>query len=500
MNSELIEEVLSCPSLPSLPATALRVIELTADPNVSLERLADTIQNDQGLAVKVLRTVNSSFYGLRTRCSTINKAMVMLGLSPVKSLALGFSLVSALADEQQSGFDFVTYWRRGLYSAVGARCLAESTQMRCREEAFLACLLQDVGQVAMHRALGPRYAELLRSAGADHRRLAEIELAELDVQHPDVGAMLAQRWKLPDELVLPIKYHERPTAAPGGCLRLAQAVAMGNMAHDVLTNEDPAEPLRRFYAKGHEWFALTAAQLAELLRKIADQVRPLPALFRVDVGPWKDPEEVIRRADARLLELAEAAADETAPGRAQEALVVSNDHVDPLTGALTRMEFDATVRRAFQLSRSTGEGMSILNVAVEGVRALVAARCGVNGEEVLVGTTALLKKHFEPMGGAVCRVGSEVFGVVFLGATARAVLRCVEEFRTDLARVAEAWSRAAHPHADRVTASMGLASLEPNAAVMPASPAELVVSAARAVQEARAAGRGEIRVAPRTAA
>ncbi|MBL8964129.1 MAG: HDOD domain-containing protein, partial [Phycisphaerae bacterium] len=62
MESTLLEEVLACPSLPSLPAVAVRVIELTADRNVSLKELADTIQNDQGLSSKVLRTVNSSYY------------------------------------------------------------------------------------------------------------------------------------------------------------------------------------------------------------------------------------------------------------------------------------------------------------------------------------------------------------------------------------------------------------------------------------------------------
>ena len=100
----VLEEILSCPNLPSLPAVALRVIELTSNVNVSLKELAETIQNDQGLATKILKTVNSSFYGLRQRCSTIDKAIVMLGLSPVKSLALGFSLVESIDDPADARF------------------------------------------------------------------------------------------------------------------------------------------------------------------------------------------------------------------------------------------------------------------------------------------------------------------------------------------------------------------------------------------------------------
>ena len=97
MRDELLEQILVCPSLPSLPAVALRVIELAGKSDVVMKELASTIEQDQGLAAKVLRTVNSSFYSVRTKCSTISKALVLLGLGPVKTLSLGFSLVSAVA-------------------------------------------------------------------------------------------------------------------------------------------------------------------------------------------------------------------------------------------------------------------------------------------------------------------------------------------------------------------------------------------------------------------
>src|SRR6516162_4803910 len=96
MNQEMLERVLSCPNLPTLPTVAVRIIELTQQRNISVDELAGAIQNDQGLTTKVLRTVNSSFYGLRKPCASISQAIVMLGLSAVKSLTLGFSLVAAV--------------------------------------------------------------------------------------------------------------------------------------------------------------------------------------------------------------------------------------------------------------------------------------------------------------------------------------------------------------------------------------------------------------------
>src|ERR1051325_6151536 len=147
MNPELIERILRCPTLPTLPAVAVRVLELTGDESVSLERLAEEIQNDQALAAKVLKTINSSFYGVRRPCGTISQAMVMLGLSAVKSLALSFSLVSSIGFGDDE-FDHVAYWRRGLYTAAAAKIIAREVGRAFEDEAFLGGLLQDVGMMA----------------------------------------------------------------------------------------------------------------------------------------------------------------------------------------------------------------------------------------------------------------------------------------------------------------------------------------------------------------
>jgi HD-like signal output (HDOD) protein len=272
MNEELLEQILSCPALPSLPAVAVRVVELTQRPDASLDDLAATIQNDQALAAKVLKTVNSSFYGLRMRCSTINQALVMLGMSTVKSLALGFSLVSSVPNDTGDEFDLTAYWRRGLYTAVAARCIADAAGKVYADEAFLGGLLQDIGMMAMHQALGERYDKLAAAAGP-HRRLAKAELAELDVQHADIGAMLTERWKFPPELVLPVKYHERPTAAPAEHADIVRCVGLGNMAHDVLTDADPGPALRRFQIHAQLWFGMGPDESEALLTRIAAGAR-----------------------------------------------------------------------------------------------------------------------------------------------------------------------------------------------------------------------------------
>lgn len=489
MNRELLEEILSCPSLPTLPAVALRVIELTASDDVSMKELAATIENDQALAAKVLRTVNSSFYGLRTRCATISKALVMLGLGPVKTLALGFSLVSSLG-EQDPKFDYVSYWRRGLYSAVSAKLFAEAARQKCGEGAFLGGLLQDVGVMALYRALGQRYLEVMALAGGDHRKLVRFELNELEVQHPDIGAMMAERWKLPGELVLPVKYHERPTAAPKECTELVRLVGLGNLAHDVLSDHDPSPSLRRLYQRAEQWFGMPATTVDGLLRRIAEAAKELSTLFKLDTGAAADAEAILAKASGQLLEVSKN-------GGKDSQLHDGLQH-DPLTGAVSRHGFDIALREAFRASIENSEPMGLLELTIDDFKAIRLAAVN-EADEALIGVTALLKKHFEPWGGVVCRVSDEVFAIPLSGVTKQGVARACEEFRADLARASSVWLKGRIPGRTALTVSIGVALHEPECSAFQCVE-HLLTAATKGLQASRASGGNTVRVVSQKAA
>ena len=110
--------MLNYPVLPSLPGVASQVLELTRSPKVSMQDIAQTVVMDPALATKVLRTVNSSYYALAQPCPSLPRAMSMLGMSTVKSIVLGFSLVEmtkGVAGGAQA-FDLQAYWRRAMYA------------------------------------------------------------------------------------------------------------------------------------------------------------------------------------------------------------------------------------------------------------------------------------------------------------------------------------------------------------------------------------------------
>lgn len=369
MDSFAIEEILSCDSLPSLPATAVRVLELSQDPDCTVNELAETIRFDQGLAAKILKTVNSSFFGLRTKCGTIDKALVVLGLRELRNLALGFSLVPAMEAAYTDGFDPVDYWRRGIYSAVAAKFIAQRVARDVADEAFLGGLLQDIGVMAMLQALGKPYEDVLKTSAKDHRRLAAAELHAFDMQHPEVGALLARKWQLPDELSVPIRFHERPTAAPSDLREVVGCVSLGNAIHQCLTYDDKAACFQRLYDQAQRSFGMDQATCDELLSQTATAAKEVSRLFELDTGESVDPAKLLEKA-AELQSKPATDQDRLSHGSVS-AVIRDGDLVDPITGAMTRLAIERQLEAAFEAGKKDRSPVSLAIIRLDGFAELV---------------------------------------------------------------------------------------------------------------------------------
>jgi two-component system, cell cycle response regulator len=435
MDQALLERIVQSPKLPTLPAVAIRILELTQDADVSIRELADTIQNDQAIAAKVLRTVNSSFYGLRRPCTTINQALVMLGLSTVKTLALSFSLISTLRRHGDERFDHVAYWKRGLYSAAAARLIARKAAIPNSDEAFLGGLLQDIGIMAMYQTLGKPYLEILNAA-PDHRSLAQLEMAELDTQHADVGALLAQRWKLPIELIMPIKYHEQPTAAPEEHAPVVRAVALANIACDVLVAENPGTALRRFHACAARWFDLSAEACDDLLVDITSAARELSSLFVLNIGDVASADDILYRAGQQLAIVNEQTEQLCAEEAPINSLVSDSHEFDPLTGALTRR---ALIIQTMELLESPLQDLSTIAVAaleIEGFASIEQMLTQDYADALLVETACALEQHLAPSGARFSRWERGLFVILMPGADESGARLAMERICLSLAEQA----------------------------------------------------------------
>ncbi len=495
MNPQTLERVLSAPRLPTLPAIALKVIELTEQRDVSFPQIAETIQNDQGLAAKILRTINSSFYGLPKKCSTINQAMVALGLNAVKTLALGFSLVKTIKDGATEGFDYEDHWRRAIYTAVGARAIAKATRAADPEEVFLGGLLQDIGVIALLQALGDEYLAAAREAKGDHRALVKAEIRTLEVQHPDIGAMMGQRWKLPEALIAQVKYHERPTAAPVQHAKAIRCVGLGNIVSDILCEVRVGENMARYTTLAEQWFELPPEKSEELLREIAESARDVALLLKVGIGSRPPIEDILASAAERLVALSLEQGQHSEQLERQNVQLQQAAVTDSLTGAANRRRFNDVVNDLFKRTIAERGRLAIVFLDVDKFKLVNDTHGHPVGDAVLVEIAARLCRHFDPRGGVVCRYGGEEFAVVLDGLGRAEAGRYAEEFRALQAGEAiDVSGCGVDAQALSVTVSIGISAYEPETAHAFAKPEQLVQAADQAVYAAKGSGRNCVRV------
>ena len=182
-------QLLTPESLPSLPAVALEVMRIAEDKSATLEEIADAVSRDPGLTAKLLKLSNSALFSMGSDVHTIQQASMILGMKSVMMLALSFSLVEAMEEDEGSGFDFGDFWTRSLTVAVAGRRLAvESGNPELADEAFLCGMLSHIGGSILAQGLSEDYAELVAKAPGNWPTTAEEEahfgFSESDVLAP----------------------------------------------------------------------------------------------------------------------------------------------------------------------------------------------------------------------------------------------------------------------------------------------------------------------------
>jgi diguanylate cyclase (GGDEF)-like protein len=488
-----LERVLACPKLPTLPGVAVKVLELTRDPQVSLTKLAQTVQNDPALATKVLKTINSSYYGLTVPCPSISRAMTLLGLSTVKSLVLGFSLVETTGKiKLDDRFDLVAHWRRAVYSAAAARALALEIRVCDPDEAFLGGLVQDIGLLACFAALRDEFAAVMQAAPTDHDELPSFERTTIGFDHAAVGEQLAQRWRLPPQLVESIGKHHRPESADPSHQSLVRVVAAGTMAAAALTAENPKPKLGRYIVSCREWFSLSTEAARGLLAEAARGAAELSKLLNVRTGAAPDVAAIQAQAHEQLLVAQEEMQRETVELRKSNTELSRKTITDALTGAFNRAHFDEQLAHLAAQARSQGSPLALIMADADRFKSVNDTHGHPTGDAVLRQLVARLTQALGTV-GVVCRLGGEEFAVLVPGASLDKAVKLAELARTCVGRAPlDVRGSGAKVATLPVTVSLGVATIEPGP-LGHESPDALVKAADAALYAAKQNGRNQVR-------
>lgn len=262
--------------LPVMPKATVRLLELLEIPDCSTQNLAEVIETEPTLAVRLLKLANSPFYGQRGRIASVAKAAIVLGTKTIRSLAMAVwthTLKTQMRNADETRL-MLPLLQHGLATGVAAQLLVERANRALADDAFIAGLLHDIGRVALVAQLGTRYqGYILEPALRDRLPLHEMEATVLGFDHRALGARLMAAWGLPGFLATVAERHHDEDLVPDrqdvvAAVALADACStrLGfNLAAEL--PRPPQAEIAAFYGLGDE------RVMSEFLESCADWIR-----------------------------------------------------------------------------------------------------------------------------------------------------------------------------------------------------------------------------------
>lgn len=270
--------------LPTLPSVLLTINKLLSNPRTSANEVGDAISSDQVIASKVLKLVNSAFYGFPGRVNTITHAIVILGFSTVKNIVLTTSILGAFSTRKNVGnFDLMGFWRHSVATGAIARLIAKETGYRAHEEAFIGGLLHDLGKLVLALHAPEEFGQCLEYALEKHCTFFDAERQLLGVTHTDLGRWLQERWNLPNDIAAVLVYHHGKPHLAGSHARLVAIVQLADILARGLQMGHPCDQSMPILPmESWQTLNITARQIDSILLESSGEIRRASFFLEVE--------------------------------------------------------------------------------------------------------------------------------------------------------------------------------------------------------------------------
>jgi len=280
--SEVIQDI---SHIATLPEVTMRIIHLVEDPDSTAQDLNRVITYDPALGARILKVVNSAFYGLPGQIGSINRAVVLLGLNAVKNIAIAASLAKLFRGGKICpGFDARELWTHSIGTATATRLLGEKVGLRLPDEAFLAGLIHDIGIMVEIQARRPKFVEVVQMLEQNpEMTLREAEMQVFGAHHEHFGAGLCKLWKFPSSFAYVTGFHHHPMDLSPNNWTLTSLVHIA----DILTAQQEigytrGVEQREIESQTLERMELTETNLQDAAEQLPKAMDEAKAIFSAD--------------------------------------------------------------------------------------------------------------------------------------------------------------------------------------------------------------------------
>lgn len=268
----------SVDQLPSLPQVLLKILDAIQSDSADYQHMADIIRQDAAVATRLIAVANSSYFGRPRQCETIERALLFLGTDAVKTIVITAAIKQFFSHFNQRHNHFLKkFWRRSLVSANFAHVLATLTSYPSPDEAYLAGLLIDVGQLILLTSDEQPYLSILDTC-VDDKQLLEAEIAQYQKTHNQLSGELVDSWKLSGFMGDAVRYHHEPVDLVQDAQHLVKIINLSSLLSADMEIGDSS------LAAADALFGLNEALTRELCSRISDDVDQLASGLGIDIN------------------------------------------------------------------------------------------------------------------------------------------------------------------------------------------------------------------------
>lgn len=259
----------------TLPEVTIKIIQIVEDPKSTARDLHEVIKNDPALSVKVLKVVNSAFYGLPGQVASVDRAIILLGLSAVKNIAIAASIARLFKGRRVSEhFSAADLWRHSVAVAVAAQDVAKASPHPVMpDEIFVAGIIHDIGTMVQRQACPDDFSEAVNRCVASGTEFMQCERDVMGADHQAFGVGLTTKWKFPRHLRAAVGFHHNPESLSVELRNLATLIQMADILccqeklgfyltaqNDIMTDEM------------FDQLSVTPGQIEEIRGELAEKV------------------------------------------------------------------------------------------------------------------------------------------------------------------------------------------------------------------------------------
>ncbi|MBW1850418.1 MAG: HDOD domain-containing protein, partial [Deltaproteobacteria bacterium] len=285
--------------LPSPPSIAIRILEAVKKDDSDYDALAKIISSDPSLAVKVLKIVNSSFYGLSHKVNSLEKALAILGLNAMKNIALSFVIAKDLRSHPEGGFDFDFFWKRSVTSAVASDLTANLIDNKS-DDSFVTGLLQDIGIAVMYFCKKDDYLKVL-----DEKRIGKLSIEEAEKKifgfdHQEIGSEILKEWGLSENIYRAIRYHHKNKAFPSDYELIVNTVYLSDKISSVYHGSQSVEKIKAVKSILGKKYEKTEEDIEKLIDFVAQKSVEILSVFEIDPANLKPYSQILEETNEEL--------------------------------------------------------------------------------------------------------------------------------------------------------------------------------------------------------